>query len=614
MTDKLAHRGPDDSGIWEDTKAGVVIGHRRLAVIDLSSKAHQPMLSACGRYVIAFNGEVYNFKELRTELESKGQLFRGNSDTEVVVAAVSEWGVRNAVRRFVGMFAFALWDRKERKLCLVRDRVGIKPLYYGWVADSFVFGSELKSIRRHPKFDNSIDRRSLCAYFRHSYVPAPYSIYEKMRKVEPGSILELRWHAQESDTHPDPEISSYWSAKAIWQQGARQPFEGTEAEAVNELECILQEAVGTRMVADVPLGAFLSGGIDSATVVALMQAQSDRPIRTFSIGFHEEGYDEAPYARKVAEHLKTDHTELYVSAKQAFEVIPRIPRIWDEPFADSSQIPTCLLSELTRRYVTVSLSGDGGDELWAGYRRYATAKRYWEFTRKFPSPLLNMLGWARHVPDCLFALLGDVGEKLKGRGEVINTSDFRLFYRYFVSHHKSPTQLVKGGEEPVTHFTDGSFPQDVTDVLDQMTFLDLVSYLPDDILTKVDRASMAVSLEARVPMLDHRIVELAARIPSRMKVVSGVSKSPLRQVLYRYVPRYLVDHQKKGFAPPMGRWLKRELRDWAEDLLDEHRIQQQGFLHPKKVRKTWNSYLAGAPWRGHLWDILMFQAWLSSEK
>lgn len=599
MTDTMIHRGPDAQGIWFDRAHGVALGHRRLSILDLSPNGAQPMVSACGRYVLAYNGEVYNFRSLRTELEGYGHIFCGGSDTEVLLAAFSQWGIRAAVERFVGMFAFAVWDNDRRQMTVCRDRLGIKPVYYGKVGSALAFGSELKSLRSLPGFSASIDRDALALYFRHNYIPAPRSIYSGIRKLEPGTILTINEDGAERKER-------YWAVGDVWRAGIDNPFAGTFDEASAELEHLLGDAVEMRMVADVPLGAFLSGGVDSSTVVALMQARSSRPVKTFSIGFKEDRFNEAVFAKDVAKHLGTDHTELYVEPADLLAVVPDIPTYWDEPFADSSQIPTLIISRLARQHVTVSLSGDGGDELFAGYERYFWI-RHWEKLAMIP-PRLRSAGASvlRSLPE---SLLGSFGRKLQWRASALGARDFRDFYRYLISHLKEPDSFVIGSLEPLL---DGTiWVEEHGDLYQQMTCWDAGSYLPDDILTKVDRASMAVSLEARVPILDHRVVEFAARVPTDMKVRGGQGKMLLKDVLYRHVPRELVDRPKKGFGVPIEHWLKDELRDWAESLLSPERIARQGYLDPARVATMWREFTEGrSNWYYYLWDILMFQAWL----
>ncbi len=622
MTAALVHRGPDDEGLWVDAKAGVFLGHRRLSILDLSPLGHQPMVSADGRYVIVYNGEVYNFRSLQRELEDLGHGFRSGSDTEVILAAIVQWDVKAAVHRFVGMFAFGLWDRLDRKLYLVRDRLGIKPLYYGWSSDgTFLFGSELKAIRAWPGFNNPIDLEALALFFRHNYIPAPYTIYKDIQKLQQGNMLIL---TRPNMADREIELTNYWSVEDVWKQGACSPWRGTDKDAADALVDTLGEAVRMRLVADVPVGAFLSGGIDSSTVAALMQTSSTKPVRTFTIGFNESKYDEAPKAKAVAKHLGTYHTELYVTPKDAMELIPEIPTLWDEPFADSSQIPTCLVSRMTRNYVTVVLSGDGGDELFSGYTRYPETLRLWKIVNKVPmlmrratakgirmlSPdILDIIGrplrpMLRHL-----GAPGPAGRVLYRMSELLGANTFQEFYGWVNSHQLPPGGLVPGRDGPAPAFMGSSIP--VKDLGSMMSLLDLITYLPDDILTKVDRASMAVGLEARVPMLDHQVVALAARFPSDLKVRNGERKWLLRQVLHRYVPRELIERPKMGFGAPIGQWLKGPLREWAENLLSRDSLRREGYLIPKAVRCLWTEHLSGRCNHQYvLWNILMFQAWL----
>lgn len=622
----LRHRGPDDGGAWWDENAGVGLAHRRLSIVDLSSEGRQPMLSRSGRFLLSYNGEIYNFRDLRNQLDVP---FRGQSDTEVLLAAIEEWGLDTALEESVGMFAFALWDRETRTLSLVRDRAGVKPLYVGLVPGGLVFGSELKALRAHPAFAPEIDRESLTLLFRYGYIPAPYSIYASTWKVEPGSILEIR---SDSAAQPDRWSGrSYWSAQTVFEQGQRNPLGPDPEHAVSALEDLLMQAVGDRMVADVPLGAFLSGGIDSSTVVALMQAQSDRPVKTFSIGFDEAGYDEAPAAKAVARSLGTDHTELYVTPQKAMDTIPLLPHIYDEPFADSSQLPTLLVSQLARRHVTVSLSGDGGDEFFFGYERYLYGDRLHRRISAIPRPLREGVGRLLHNPSeegwnraLRYARLltpRSVARRLRGDNvhllaEYLQLSKANALYRRIQSLWTRPGDLVIGGVEPPTVFSadhenaraDWDFPR-------LMMYLDTVSYLPDDILVKVDRASMAVSLEARNPFLDHRVIEFAARTPLDLKVRAGKGKWIVREVLNRHVPRQLFDRPKKGFSVPVAHWLRGPLREWAEHLLDPNRLRTEGYLDASAVHAIWREHLDGTFNReAVLWTALMFQSWLESRQ
>jgi len=619
MAGELRHRGPDDSGVWVDPSAGVGLGFRRLAVQDLSPEGHQPMLSACGRYVVVFNGEIYNFSGLRRELEPRGHRFRGHSDTEVMLAAIAEWGLEAAVKRFVGMFAIALWDRQNRMLHLVRDRLGIKPLYYGWSGKTFLFASELKAIRAHPDFVSEIDRDALAVFLRHGYICQPHSIYRGILKLRPGSMLSLIAGTPPQQVLPRP----YWCIEELARNGAAQPFSGTETEGIEHLDELLRDAVRLRMVADVPLGAFLSGGIDSSTVVALMQRQSSRSVKTFTIGFYEGGFNEAAHAKAVARHLGTDHTELYVSPAEARAVIPKLPTLYDEPFADSSQIPTFLISELARSRVTVSLSGDGGDELFGGYTRYVSGFKAWNIIRTLPQPARRFSAWVlRGVkPEQWKSLLQFLPEKRRSRlsvdrfrklREVISATDTDSFYLTQVSHWRHAGDVLVGSDEPATIFTEVAGRLKISDFRQRAMLLDSVAYLPDDILTKLDRASMGVSLEARVPILDHRVVQFAASLPLSMKIHKGKGKYVLRKLLYRYVPESLVERPKMGFDVPIGAWLRAPLREWAEDLLNEARLRREGFLRPEVARRYWKEHLSGRfDWSNQLWDLLMLQAWLA---
>lgn len=628
MADAIRYRGPDDRGTWADGAAGVAFGHRRLAIIDLSPAGHQPMASADGRYVITYNGEIYNFPDLRAALEAEGCAFRGHSDTEVLVAAISAWGVEEALRRSDGMFAFAVWDRRDRTLTLARDRVGEKPLYFGWSGGLFRFASELKALAAGPGFSADIDRDALTLLLRHGYIPAPYSVYRQVYKLPAGTMLRLDaalWRADPGLETLSRRFEPYWSARAVVEAGRGDPFRGTPAEAVDALEEHLRQAVASRMVSDVPIGAFLSGGIDSSVVVALMQAQSSRPVRTFSIGFHEAAYNEAEHAKAVAQHLGTDHTELYVRPDEARDVIPRLPTLYDEPFADSSQIPTYLVSALARRHVTVSLSGDGGDELFGGYNRYAWTPQIWGKMRRMPAPARRLVanGLTSVSPprwNALFAAAGPVlpaglrqtlpGDKLHKLAQLLRLETPEALYHRLVSLVADPEEVVVGSREPATHLAERAAWPEVETLAERMMYLDLVTYLPDDILVKVDRASMAVSLESRIPLLAPEVIDFAWRLPLDLRIRDGQSKWALRQVLYKYVPSGLIDRPKMGFGVPIETWLRGPLRDWAEALLDERRLRREGFFEPQPVRKLWDEHLSGRHGRHYeLWNVLMFQAW-----
>jgi asparagine synthase (glutamine-hydrolysing) len=622
MTATLRHRGPDDGGVWTDPAAGVALGHRRLSIVDLSPSGAQPMVSPCARYVIVFNGEIYNFQQVRAELISRGRRFRGSSDTEVILAAVSEWGVVDSLQRFNGMFAFALWDSVDRVLHLARDRAGEKPLYYGWIGRSFVFASELKALRAHPDFRGSVDRAALSLYVQRACVPAPHSIYEGIYKLPPACHMVVPSGADAGSLSPVP----YWSAREAAEAGVAAPFAGDSFEAIEELGSLLRDAVRLRMIADVPLGAFLSGGVDSSTIVAMMQVEDSRPVKTFTIGFRESLYDEAGSARRVARHLGTEHTELYLGPQQTLGVISRLPSLYDEPFADSSQIPTFLISELARRHVTVSLTGDAGDELFGGYNLYRAGRLIWTTFGWMPSALRRAIGVGlRSVPapllDLSFAWLSplqaqlgrssSIGDKLHKLAPVLIGAEPELMRRVLVANWRDDQALVLDTATAAAPFADQERSAAVGDFVQHMMFADLVSYLPDDILVKVDRASMGVSLETRVPFLDHRLIEFAWRLPHRLKLRGGSTKWILRQLLYRYVPRALVDRPKSGFAVPLSLWLRGPLREFGEDLLNESRLRQEGWFDAGLVRSLWNEHISGRRnWEQPLWSVLMFEAWL----
>ena len=622
MQTTLQHRGPDDGGVWTDTHAGLALGHRRLSILDLSAAGRQPMLSACGRWVITYNGEVYNFQELRSELESLGHMFRGHSDTEVILAAIAQWGIENAVRRLNGMFAFGVWDQETHTLTLARDRVGKKPLYYGWCGDVFLFGSELKALRAHPDFASEIDRGALGLFLQYSCVPAPYSIYKHLKKLPAASLLsiDLRCPAES----PAPRV--YWSAREVAQHGERQPYQGSFEEATQTLDTLLRDAVSQRMIADVGLGALLSGGIDSTTIVALMQSMSAKPVQTFSIGFREPKFNEAQHALAIARHLGTDHTELYVTAQDTMAVLPQLPSVYDEPFADPSQIPTFLLSQLARREVSVALSGDGGDELFIGYKRYTSWLKQWD-TRCVRNPLwlrrgqakalkaISQAGWRVFEPHGSVSpppipkwlRLGTVLEK-RARG--ITALSPVEFYACKHAQYEPIQDLIQQSEDSSSQLTSANAWPEVTELVRGLLYMDFACYLADDVLVKVDRASMAVSLEVRCPLLDYRVVELAWSLPLGMRLDQSGGKRILRQVLKRYVPSTLTERPKMGFGVPVGDWVRGPLRDWAENLLDEKRLREEGFLQADAVRRIWHQHLSG--WHNHknlVWNLLMFQAW-----
>jgi asparagine synthase (glutamine-hydrolysing) len=602
------HRGPDDAGRWVDAEAGIALGHRRLAVLDLSAAGHQPMTSSSGRYVIVFNGEIYNHQETRRELEVGGAqcMWRGHSDTETLLAGFDAWGFEPTLKKVVGMFALALWDRASRLLTLARDRMGEKPLYYGWQGDVLLFGSELKALRAHPDFRPEIDRNVLADYMRRGYIAAPFSIYRNVFKLLPGTYLQLS-PQQVPGTFPRSE--TYWSLQSVAEAGLANSFDGDDSDAVGELEGHLKRALSLQSIADVPLGAFLSGGIDSSTVVALMQAQSSCAVKTFTIGFCESDFQEAEYGKAVARHLGTDHNEMYVTAREARDVIPKLPDLYDEPFGDSSAIPTFLLSQLAREHVTVSLSGDGGDELFGGYTRYQRTEDIWRAIRHIPYSARSALSASIRALSRPFdgSALGWKVHRLalylaaRGGDECYQT---QILQRFNASALVVGVDPGSSADDPLAT----SLSKD--HLYSYMMYSDAATYLPDDILTKVDRASMAVSLEVRIPMLDHRVVEFAWRLPFAMKVRKRESKWLLKQVLQKYVPRAMIDRPKMGFGIPIAQWLRGPLRGWAEDLLAEERLKRDGLLAPDIIREQWMRHIGGvSAGVESLWQVLMFQAW-----
>jgi asparagine synthase (glutamine-hydrolysing) len=620
MTSAIAHRGPDDAGEACDESSGLAIGHRRLSIIDLSPTGHQPMVSSSSRYRIVYNGEIYNFRELRAELQGAGASFRGTSDTEVLLEAFEHWGLLPTLKRIAGMFAFALWDNETRSLHLVRDRVGEKPLYYGFMDGVLLFGSELKALRQHPSWDASIDRGALALYLRFSYVPAPHTIYAGVRKVRPGTMVTFRGGRE-------PEEQQYWSAMQVAERGMLDPLELSEAALIDACEERLSQTISEQMISDVPLGAFLSGGIDSSLVTALMQAQSAGRVKTFTIGFPIAAYNEATHARAVAAHLGTAHTELIVSPAEALDVIPSLPAMYDEPFADSSQIPTYLVARMARAHVTVSLSGDGGDEVFGGYNRYLWGNRLRRGAQLIPRGVRGAIadGIRAVSParwDSIFGSFGSVftrgvtipGDRLHKLAGLLTADTADELYGRLTAQWMNPAEVSRGAVEPEYLLKDSAGTLPSSAFTERMMYLDMMTYLPDDVLVKVDRATMAASLESRAPFLDHRVIEFAARVPQRYKIRRGTTKWLLRQVLYRHVPRAVVDRPKMGFGVPIEHWLRAELRDWAEDLLSVDRLKSDGFFDPTPIRAKWDEHQSGRRnWQHVLWNILMFQAWLRAQ-
>jgi asparagine synthase (glutamine-hydrolysing) len=615
MADVIAHRGPDGEGVWSEAASGIGLAHRRLAIIDLSPLGAQPMHSASGRFVLSFNGEIYNYRALRAELERAGCRFRGNTDTEVLLEALELWGIAVSLERARGMFAFALWDRRERTLWLARDRFGEKPLHFGAFGGTMLFGSELRALRAHSAFTPELNRDALALLLRHYYIPGPHSIYRGVRKVLPGSLVRIR--AQNGRF--EVEEREFWRPRPLARTTGK-----SDAETVEQLHAALSEAVELQMVADVPVGAFLSGGIDSSLIVSLMQRVSRHPVRTFSIGFPGEEYDEAPFARRIAEHLGTEHTELAISPRDALDVIPRLGDIYDEPFADSSEIPTFLVSKLARRTVTVSLSGDGGDELFGGYQHYTETLAYWRRVQRVPAPMRSLLrGVVDSTPLEWIAVLAapalvgpwrrhrHLPDRIKERAPQLFAKSFEQLYRTYISFWHCPEDVVIGAHEPSTVLSRcASHPSEVGAV-EHMMYMDARQYLPDDILVKVDRAAMAVSLETRVPILDPQVAEIAFDAPLALHRRDGRGKWLLRQLLARYVPPQLFDRPKRGFALPLSDWLRGELKDWAAELLAPARLRRQGIFEPSVIERRWQQHQARlTDWSIQLWTVLMAQLWL----
>jgi len=618
MANAIQHRGPDDKGIWLDQTKEIGLAHTRLSILDLSSAGHQPMHSLSDRYLIVFNGEIYNHAIIRAELDSiNARNWLGYSDTETLLAAIEQWGLELTLRKAKGMFALSLWDRQTQTLSLARDRMGEKPLYYGWVEDCFVFASELKAIKKFPGFNDKVDRNSLALFLRFNSIPAPYSIYKNIFKLAPGCIASLKLGSKEINQ------TQFWSTETIYNQGASSQFLGTENDAVHALDGVLMSAVNLQMQADVPLGAFLSGGIDSSVIVALMQSQSSKKINTFSIGFDIEEYNEAEHARAVAKYLGTNHYDMYISERDALEVIPFLPHIYDEPFADSSQIPTYLVSKFAKQKVTVALSGDAGDELFGGYNRYVFSNQYFRKIKMLPISLRKLItssilglsqeNWNKHLGGILGKRFVNVGFKLHKGANVLSSRSIRELHYKLASQIESPENWLINSKEYVTLLNDDvdHFPS--LDPIEQMMAYDLLTYLPTDILTKVDRAAMAASLETRVPFLDTSVIEFSASLPLEYKIRDGVTKWVLREVLYKYVPKDLIERPKMGFGVPLEEWLRGPLRDWGESLLDAKRLRDEGFFNVSLLRQKWHEHLTGKyNWHHQLWNVLMFQAWLEA--
>jgi asparagine synthase (glutamine-hydrolysing) len=622
MNARISHRGPDDSGVWGDEAAGVFLGHQRLSIVDLSNAGHQPMHSACGRFAIIFNGEIYNHAELRKQLSPRTWV--GHSDTETLLACFEQWGVVSAIEKCIGMFAIALWDKTTHVLTLIRDRMGEKPIYYGWQQGVFLFGSELKALRANKAFVGEINRDAIAMQLRHCYVPTPYTIYRDIFKLPAGTYIQLKVGSGEI---PRSEPVAYWSLEQVAQQGQGQLYRGNDETAANELEVLFRQSITSQMLGDVPVGAFLSGGIDSSLVVALMQTSSSSAVNTFSIGFDDASYNEAGFARAVAQHLGTNHHELYVSERNAVDLVPRLPDLYDEPFSDSSQIPTFLVSQLAREHVKVSLSGDGGDELFGGYNRYLLTAAIWRRLAYFPAwfrdavavglTKISAQDWSKLIRAIDFLLpsrlrFSSPGDKVHRFAEIMRSGSPQEIYIKLISHWDNAANTVFGANEPISKLNSSDLWPQQKNFTNQMMLLDGLTYLSDDILVKLDRATMGVGLEGRAPFLDHRLVNFAWSLPLDMKIRGGQTKWLLRQVLYRYVPKHLIERPKMGFGVPLGDWLRGSLRDWAESLLNPARLKGEGFLNTDHITSMWDEHIKNKKnWQYQLWNVLMFQAWLN---
>ena len=628
MNSAISHRGPDAKGTWYDKNSGIVLGHQRLSIIDLSSAGDQPMQSNSNRFILTYNGEIYNHLEIRKEIEKNNSFtkWRGSSDTETLLESIDFWGVEKTLQKIQGMFAFGLWDKKTRSLTLARDRMGEKPLYYGWQGKGnnrvFLFGSELKALKVHPGFDEQINRGAIALQLRHNCIPAPYSIYKDIYKLLPGHYLELKENDLKENFLSTPK--KYWSLSERIIEGNKNQLKLDDEKILKDLEGILKLSVKKQMISDVPLGAFLSGGIDSSTVVALMQSVSNNPVKTFTVGFEENDFSEAKYAKNIAKYLGTNHTEIYVSSKKALDVIPKIPNIYDEPFSDSSQIPTFLVSQLTKQQVKVALSGDGGDELFCGYNRYLVTETFSNIFRFMPLIFRKTLASTiRSIsPKKLDKILNFLpkldhhsgfGDRMHKVANVLDLKELNDIYYTLRSHWPNPSEIVKNSKEPSTLLTKYKPNLNILNHQEKMMALDLLTYLPDDILVKVDRAAMASSLETRIPFLDHKLIEYVLKIPHSLKFRNGQGKWILKRILNQYIPKNLTERPKKGFEIPLSSWLRGPLRDWAENLLNEKRLNEENYFNSKLIREKWSEHLSGRKnWQHDLWDILMFQAWVET--